>query len=399
MTSQEEQYPAISADAGYFRDSVFRRKEEARARVALSPALAYIISAPIVRPTKVTEQVAMLIVMKNNASPEQISAVEEEVRKLGFTPYAIPGSQRTAIGVLGNEKQVDSITIEGLPGVINVIHVSRPYKLVGREFRQTCTTVEVGGVKIGGGTLTVMAGPCAVESREQIVSTAKFIASVGAAMLRGGAFKPRTSPYAFQGLCAEGVKLLAEARAASGLPFVTEVIDEKSLEVCAEEADMLQIGARNMQNFSLLKMVGQSGKPVLLKRGMSATVKDLLMSAEYIMSEGNEKIVLCERGIRTFSDASRNTLDLCAIPYIKAESHLPVVVDPSHAMGVRDKIAPVALAAVASGADGLMIEVHPNPRAALSDGPQSLDFECFAQTMKQIAAVAAAVGKTIASAK
>ncbi|MFA6450983.1 MAG: 3-deoxy-7-phosphoheptulonate synthase [bacterium] len=338
----------------------------------------------------------MLIVMRNDASNEQIENIEKIIKDMGFTPHPMPGSQRTAICVLGNEKRVDSTPIEGQPGVIEIIHVSQPYKLVGREFRQNDSVVEIGPVKFGGGNdIAIIAGPCAVENREQIVSTAVFLAGNGTGMLRGGAFKPRTSPYAFQGLGKEGLELLAAAREASGLPFVTEVIDEMSLELCVEYADMLQIGARNMQNFSLLKMAGQTNKPVMLKRGMSATVKDLLMSAEYIMSEGNEKVVLCERGIRTFSDASRNTLDLCAIPFIKSQSHLPVIVDPSHAMGVWDMIIPIARAAVAAGADGLMVEVHPNPREARSDGPQSLTFDVYAKLVAEIKAIAAAMGKNI----
>lgn len=338
----------------------------------------------------------MLIVMRNDATKEQIENIEQIIKGLGFTPHPMPGSQRTAICVLGNEKQVDSSPIEGQPGVIEIIHVSQPYKLVGREFKPEDSVVEIGPVRIGGaGELALIAGPCAVENRDQIVKTAVFLAGAGTCMLRGGAFKPRTSPYAFQGLGDEGLDLMAEARAASGLPVVTEVIDEMSLELCVEKADMLQIGARNMQNFSLLKMVGQTKKPVFLKRGMSATVKDLLMSAEYIMSEGNDKVVLCERGIRTFSDASRNTLDLCAIPFIKSQSHLPVVVDPSHAMGVADKIIPVARAAVAAGADGLMIEVHPNPREAFSDGPQSLTFDVYKKLVAEVGAIAGAMGKKI----
>jgi 3-deoxy-7-phosphoheptulonate synthase len=338
----------------------------------------------------------MLIVMRNDATKEQIENIEQIIKDLGFTPYPMPGSQRTAICVLGNEKQVDSLPVEGQPGVIEIIHVSQPYKLVGREFKQDNSVVEIGPVKIGGaGEIALIAGPCAVENREQMVNTAVFLAGNSTCMLRGGAFKPRTSPYAFQGLGDEGLDLMAEARAASGLPVVTEVIDEMSLEMCVEKADMLQIGARNMQNFSLLKMAGQTKKPVMLKRGMSATVKDLLMSAEYIMSEGNDKIVLCERGIRTFSDASRNTLDLCAIPFIKSQSHLPVIVDPSHAMGIADKIIPVARAAVAVGADGLMIEVHPNPREARSDGPQSLTFDVYTKLVSEVKAIAVAMGKNI----
>jgi len=337
----------------------------------------------------------MLIVMKNGATVEQIGRVEETIKKMGFSSYPIKGSQRTAIGVLGNEKQVDSSPLEGLPGVFEIIHVSQPYKLVGREFKDEASVVKVGNVKIGGAGLAVIAGPCAVETRDQIVETARFLAESGACILRGGAFKPRTSPYAFQGLGKEGLELLEEARRETGLPFVTEVIDEASLELCAESADMLQIGARNMQNFSLLKMVGQTGKPVMLKRGMSATVKDLLMSAEYIMNEGNENIVLCERGIRTFSDASRNTLDLCAVPFIKAHSHLPVIVDPSHASGIWDKIIPVARASVAVDSDGIMVEVHPNPRVAMSDGPQSLSFENFSLLMSEVKKIAGAMNKEI----
>ncbi len=337
----------------------------------------------------------MLIVMRNDATDKQIEAVSKVVKEMGFTPYAIPGGQRTAIGVLGNEKQVDSAPLERLSGVVNIIHVSQPYKLVGREMRQEDSVVEVGPVKIGAGRLVVIAGPCSVESREQMMSTAKFVVKQGASILRGGAFKPRTSPYSFQGLGKEGLDLLAEAREVSGMPFVTEVMDESSLEQTVEVADMLQIGARNMQNFALLKQVGQTDKPVLLKRGMSATVKDLLMAAEYIMSEGNEKIVLCERGIRTFSDASRSTLDICAIPSIKEKSHLPLLVDPSHATGEWNKVAPAACAAVAAGADAIMVEVHPHPEKAKSDGPQSLTFEHFEQFMQQVKAIAAAAGKEL----
>jgi len=337
----------------------------------------------------------MLIVMRNSATEADVRTVEDMVRAMGFRPHAMPGAVRTAVCVLGNDRQVDGGPFEALPCVREVIHVTKPYKLVGREFHPDDTVVRVGPVSIGDGNLTIMAGPCAVEDEEQIVSTAVFLARNGAAALRGGAFKPRTSPYSFQGLGLEGLKLLAAARDASGLPVVTEVIDEKSVELAVDYADMLQIGTRNMQNFSLLKIVGQTRKPVLLKRGMSATVKDLLMSAEYIASEGNENIVLAERGIRTFSDASRNTLDLCAVPSIKEKSHLPVLADPSHAMGVWDKVLPVARAAVAVGADSLMIEVHPNPAAAKSDGPQSLKFEMFAALVAEVKAVAAAMGRSL----
>ena len=341
----------------------------------------------------------MLIVMRSRATKKQIERITKVIEKLGYTAYPIAGAQRTAIGVLGNEQQVEDSALEGLDGVKEIIHVSRPYKLVGREFQEKDTPVQVGPVKIGGGAVAVIAGPCSVEGRKQIVSTAMHVAASGACMLRGGAFKPRTSPYSFQGLGKEGVDYLMEARKASGLPIVTEVIDHKSLEQCVEHVDMIQIGARNMQNFSLLKLAGQAKKPVLLKRGMAATVKDLLMSAEYIMSEGNQDIVLCERGIRTFSDASRNTMDICAVPYIKAESHLPVIVDPSHATGVADMVVPVALAGVAAGADGLMIEVHPNPREARSDGKQSLVFDRFSALIAEVRKVADAVGKHLVQLK
>lgn len=337
----------------------------------------------------------MLIVMRSRATDEDIARVQAAVKEMGFTAYPIPGTQRTAIGVLGNEKQVDASGLQGMAGVKEIIHVSKPYKLVGREFKDENTVVSLGAVRIGDGSVAIMAGPCSVENRKQVVSTALQVAAGGACVLRGGAFKPRTSPYAFQGLGKEGVAMLAEARKASGLPFVTEVIDEASLEICAPVADMIQIGARNMQNFSLLKMAGQAKKPVLLKRGMSATIKDLLMSAEYIMSEGNPDVVLCERGIRTFSDASRNTLDICAVPYIKAESHLPVIVDPSHATGAAGMVPPIALAGIAAGADGLMIEVHPHPREACSDGPQSLVFDQFKRLVAEIEKLAEALGKTI----
>ncbi len=337
----------------------------------------------------------MLIVLKQNAGTEEIAEVESKVRELGYTPYAIRGAQRVAIGVLGNENQIDSTPLEGLDCVIEIIHVSKPYKLVGREFRGGLSSVSIGEVKVGGGAVVVMAGPCAVESEDQIVSTALAVKAAGASVLRGGAFKPRTSPYAFQGHGVDGLKMLAAARQASGLPFVTEIIDEHSLEAGVEWADALQIGARNMQNFALLRHVGQTSKPIVLKRGISATVKDMLMSAEYIMSEGNERVILCERGIRTFSDASRNTLDICAVPYIRSESHLPVIVDPSHSMGIADKVTAIARAGVAVGSDGLMVEVHPDPKRARSDGAQSLSFGQFETLMGEVRKIAGAIGKTI----
>ena len=332
----------------------------------------------------------MLIVMKNDASPAQVQAVESVVRALGFTPQPVPGVQRTTICVLGNKSRVDATQIEVMDGVWEVIPVTKPYKLVSREGKER-TVVEVGGAVFGGGGMPVIAGPCAVEDRTRFLEIAEVVKEAGADALRGGAYKPRTSPYAFQGLGEEGLKILAEARERTGLPVCTEVMDTDTVELVSEYSDILQIGARNMHNFSLLKRVGRQPKPVLLKRGLSATINELPMAAEYIMSEGNWRVILCERGIRTFEEQTRNTLDLSAIPIIHELSHLPIIVDPSHASGRWDSVIPLARASVAVGADGLIVEVHQKPSEALSDGPQSLKPEKFAGLMRDIRTIAASI--------
>ena len=338
----------------------------------------------------------MLIMMRSHATPEQIDAVCERVRELGYTPNQIPGAVRLAIGITGNKGAVDPALFNRLPGVQDAVPVSRPYKLVSREVKPDDTVIEVGGTKIGGGKLTVMAGPCSVESREQVMSTARHVRERGATVLRGGAFKPRTSPYDFQGLREEGLQLLAEARQETGMPIITEVKDTETLPLVAKYADVLQIGARNMQNFSLLEAVGNLGKPVMLKRGLASTVKEWLMAAEYIVSRGNYQVILCERGIRTFETMTRNTLDLGIVPLLREITHLPVVVDPSHGSGVARAVAPLARAAVATGVDGVMVEVHPEPGLALSDGPQALTFDMFSEMMDQLGKVAAAVDQALA---
>jgi len=327
----------------------------------------------------------MLIVMNHSASQADVDAVSEIVREMGFRAEPIPGSERTAIGVLGNHGYVDDTKILDLPGVQRVIHVSKPYKLVSRDFHPENTIVDVAGIKVGQGCRpVVVGGPCAVESEEQIIKTALFVKKCGADMLRGGAFKPRTGPHCFQGLREEGLKLLAKAGKESGLPIVTEVMSPDNVGLVAEYADLLQVGARNMQNFDLLRELGKIRKPVLLKRGMSATVEEFLAAAEYILAEGNEQVILCERGIRTYETATRNTLDLSVVPLIKEMSHLPIMVDPSHATGKRSLVSPMAKAALVSGADGVLVEVHPEPEKALSDGPQSLTFPGFEQLMCEI---------------
>jgi 3-deoxy-7-phosphoheptulonate synthase len=327
----------------------------------------------------------MLIVMSHNATTADIDAVVRAVAEMGFTAAPIPGRERTAIGVLGNQGYVDDSKILELPGVQQVIHVSKPYKLVSRDFHPEDTIVDVQGVRVGQGCRpVVVAGPCAVESEEQIVKTALFVKQSGAAMLRGGAFKPRTGPHTFQGLREEGLKLLAVAGRESGLPIVTEVMSPDNVGLVAEYADLLQVGARNMQNFDLLREVGKIRKPVLLKRGMSATVEEFLAAAEYILAEGNDQVILCERGIRTYETATRNTLDLAIVPLIKEMSHLPVMVDPSHATGKRSLVPPMALAALVAGAHGVLVEVHPEPEKALSDGPQSLTFPGFGHLMEDV---------------
>ncbi|HEX9079518.1 MAG TPA: 3-deoxy-7-phosphoheptulonate synthase [Desulfuromonadaceae bacterium] len=335
----------------------------------------------------------MLIVMNHNATQADIDAVIEAVKEMGFTAAPIPGSERTAIGVLGNQGYVDDSKILELPGVQRVIHVSKPYKLVSRDFHPEDTIVDVAGIRVGQGCRpVVVAGPCAVESEEQIVRTALFVKKAGADMLRGGAFKPRTGPHTFQGLRDEGLKLLAKAGKESGLPIVTEVMSPDNVGLVAEYADLLQIGARNMQNFDLLREVGRIRKPVLLKRGMSATVEEFLAAAEYILAEGNDQVILCERGIRTYETATRNTLDLSVAPLIKELSHLPIMVDPSHATGKRSLVTPMALAALVAGAHGVLVEVHPEPEKALSDGPQSLTFPGFEHLMDEVRRLVAFLG-------
>ena len=326
----------------------------------------------------------MLIMMSAQATPEQVADVMAHVRDRGFRPIELPGSDRLAIGVLGTNPATIRDAVVALPGVDAAIPVSKPYKLVGREWHPHSTVVDVGGVRIGDGALAVAAGPCAVESEAQLVDTAAHVKTAGATLLRGGAFKPRSSPYSFRGLGAAGLDHLRRARELTGLPVVTEVLTPSDVAEVAAAADMLQVGTRNAQNFSLLEAVGESGKPVLLKRGLSNTVEEWLLSAEYVVSHGNPDVVLCERGIRTFETATRNTLDLSAVPVVKALSHLPVVVDPSHATGHRHLVPAMALAAVAAGADGLLIEVHPSPDDALSDGPQSLTFEQFSALMDDV---------------
>lgn len=338
----------------------------------------------------------MLIVMKNDATEAQLAAVGNVIRAMGLTPQPMPGVQRTTICVLGNKSRVDASNIEVMDGVLEVIHVSKPYKLVSLEGKPR-SVIRIGENEFGGRSLPVIAGPCAVEDRPRFLEIAAAVKDAGATMLRGGAFKPRTSPYAFQGLGEEGLKIMAEARELTGLPICTEVMDTDTVDMVSEYSDVVQIGARNMHNFSLLKRVGRQPKPVLLKRGLSATINELLMAAEYIVSEGNWNVILCERGIRTFEEQTRNTLDLSAIPIIHELSHLPIIVDPSHASGRWDSVIPLARAAVAVGADGLIVEVHQNPAEAFSDGPQSLKPEKFAGLVRDIRAIAASVGRTVGS--
>jgi len=310
--------------------------------------------------------------MRSQATEADIARVCEKIELLGYRPHVMPGAQRTAVGITGNPGPVPAEEFETLPGVAEAIRVSKPYKLVSREVKPDDTVVRIHGVEIGGGELALIAGPCSVESREQILAAARAVQAAGAQLLRGGAYKPRTSPYAFQGLGEEGLKYLAAAREETGLGVVTEAIDVETFDLVEEYTDCIQIGARNMQNFSLLRRAGRSRKPILLKRGMSSTLEEFLMAAEYILSEGNYQVVLCERGVRTFADHTRNTLDLSVVPAVQSLSHLPIIVDPSHGTGKRDKVHPMALAAVAAGAAGLIVEVHPNPDRALSDGYQTL---------------------------
>ncbi len=340
----------------------------------------------------------MLVVMKHGATAAEIDAVVSVIEEMGYEARPMPGAQRTAVGLVGNDGRVDSSRIAALSGVAQIIHVTQPYKQVSREWRPENTIVTLApGVHVGGKDVVIMAGPCSVESEEQIVTAARQVKAAGASCLRGGAFKPRSSPYSFQGLGEIGLGYLATARRETGLAIVTEAMDEAGAELVAEHADCIQIGARNMQNYSLLKFVGTLGKPVLLKRGLAATINDLLLSAEYILASGNDQVILCERGVRTFDPATRNLFDLTAIPIVQQLSHLPIVADPSHGTGIRDLVLPMARAAVAAGANGILVEVHPNPERALSDGAQSLYPEQFAQLVGELRTIAAAIGRTIAS--
>ena len=344
----------------------------------------------------------MIIVLKREATEEQIQHIVESIREWGLTPNLSRGTERSIIGIIGDERAIRSKPLEVFPGVDSVMSVLKPYKLASKEFHADRTRITIPALKvgekpviIGGSEIIVVAGPCSVETRDMLFEQAAFIKKVGAKILRAGAFKPRTSPYAFQGLGVEGLRYLAEVRAEMGMPIITEVMDTRDVEMVAEVADVLQIGARNTQNFNLLRAVGRCRKPVLLKRGISGTIEELLMSAEYILSEGNSQVILCERGIRTFERATRNTLDISAVPVIKRESHLPIMVDPSHGTGQWDLVAPMAKAAVAGGADGVMVEVHPNPEQALSDGGQALLPKTFSAMMKELSDVARAVGRSI----
>jgi 3-deoxy-7-phosphoheptulonate synthase len=338
----------------------------------------------------------MLVVMKHGATRAEIDRVVEIVEEMGYSARPMPGAQRTAVGIVGNDGRVDASRLQALAGVAQVIHVTQPYKQVSREWRPENTIVTIApGVSFGGDTAPVVAGPCSVEGERQIIAAARAVRDAGASALRGGAYKPRSSPYSFQGLGKQGLELLALAKRETGLPIVTEAMDDEGAHLVAEVADCIQIGARNMQNYSLLKTVGRIGKPVLLKRGMAATIHDLLLSAEYILAEGNTQVILCERGVRSFDTATRNMLDLSAIPTVHQLSHLPIVADPSHGTGLRDKVGPMARAALAAGADGLLLEVHPEPDRALSDGAQSLYPEQFAALMEELRGVAAAIGREI----
>jgi 3-deoxy-7-phosphoheptulonate synthase len=337
----------------------------------------------------------MIIVVRPDATDAQIQHIVDRVQELGFQPHYSRGQHRTIIGVIGDENKLQTEVFGAIPGVEQVLAIMKPFKLASRELHAEDTVVQVGVVKIGGGSLAMIAGPCAVESYEGLSAIADHVRAAGANILRGGAFKPRTSPYSFQGLGVEGLRILRQVGDDHAMPVVTEVMDPRQIGIVCEFTDMIQIGARNMQNFDLLKEVGQAHKPILLKRGMSATVKDLLMSAEYILSSGNPNVVLCERGIRSFEDSTRNLLDMSAVPNVKGQSHLPIIVDPSHATGRPDLIPSMAKAAVAAGADGVHIEVHDCPEKALSDGPQALLPDKYQQLMKELRPLVKAVGKTI----
>jgi 3-deoxy-7-phosphoheptulonate synthase len=338
----------------------------------------------------------MLVVMSHDATPQHVARVVAVIEEMGYQARPMPGAQRTSVGLVGNDGRVDGSQLEALDGVAEVIHVSKPYKQVSREWRQENTLVTIApGVVFGGPEIPIIAGPCSVESEHQIVQAAQQVAAAGAAALRGGAFKPRSSPYSFQGMGKKGLALLALARRETGLPIVTEALDEEGAHAVAEVADCIQIGARNMQNYALLKTIGKLGKPVLLKRGMAATITDLLMSAEYLLAEGNTQVILCERGIRSFDPSTRNLFDLTAIPLVQKLSHLPIVADPSHGTGLRDKVLPMGRAAIAAGADGLIVEVHPNPDRAMSDGGQSLFPDQFEKLVTGARAIAAAIDRYI----
>lgn len=339
--------------------------------------------------------IEMMIVMQEGATEEEVSRILELLESAGARGRVSTSDVMTVIAVMGERDVIAGLPLEAYPGVEKVLPILRPYKLVSREFRRSDTIITLGNTSLGGGHVALIAGPCSVESREQLLEAAGIAKQAGATMLRGGAFKPRTSPYTFQGLGLQGLEILAEARARFGLPVVTELMDPRHLEAVATYSDVIQIGARNMQNFQLLSAVGEIDRPVLLKRGLAATIDELLMAAEYIVKEGNEQVILCERGIRTFETATRNTLDISAIPIIKQRSHLPVIVDPSHAAGKTDLIEPLSLAAIAAGADGVMIEMHPTPETALSDGAQSLDPRQFTTVATRIKQAVAWVGKTL----
>ncbi len=340
----------------------------------------------------------MIVVMKSDATMSDISGVIKALESMGCKPHPTRGADRTIIGVIDARQGADFTQLEGTPGVEQVIPITKAYKMVSREFRPQNTVVNVNGVAVGGPEFVVMAGPCAVENREQVLTAARAVKEAGASILRGGAFKPRTSPYSFQGLGEEGLKILLAAKRETGLPIVTEVISPELVPLVSEYADVLQIGARNMQNYALLEACGKIRKPVLLKRGMMSTVEEMLMAAEYILSNGNQQVILCERGIRTFENSTRNTLDISAVPVIKRNSHLPIIIDPSHAAGHTEFVPALALAAVAAGADGLIVEVHPCPETAWCDGVQSLSLEKFNEMMTNIRAVAAAMGRPVRAA-
>jgi 3-deoxy-7-phosphoheptulonate synthase len=337
----------------------------------------------------------MMIVMRKEATQQDIDHVVEKLRSVGAEAHISKGVLKTVIGAIGDKDSIRALPLEAFPGVEKVIPILKPFKLVSREFREEDSLIRAGSATVGGNFFTIIAGPCAVESEEQLMSTAKAVKSAGAHMLRGGAYKPRTSPYSFQGLGEEGLKMLADAREKTGLPIVTEVMDVRDVDLVAKYADVVQIGARNMQNFLLLTELGRINKPVLLKRSFSATVEELLMAAEYVVKNGNPNVILCERGIRTFETYTRNTLDISAVPLIRSLSHLPVIVDPSHATGKRDLIAPLSLAALAAGAHGVMVEVHPNPEEALCDGPQSLDFSSFEAMARELSSLAQAMNRKV----